>query len=67
MILRDQNSYGLWWHKGSSQVSAQTIACANMPSDTSYLGLMMDEDLTEQPQSPASEQEVDYMDELLSS
>jgi len=67
MILRDQNNYGLWWHKGSSQVAAQTIACANMPSPTSYLSLMMDEDLIEQTQSPASEQAVDYMDELLSS
>ena len=38
-----------------------------VPSATSYLGLMMDEDLVEQSQSPASEQEVDYMDEPLSS
>ncbi|MDX2416794.1 MAG: type VI secretion system-associated protein TagF [Xanthomonadales bacterium] len=67
MILRDQNIYGLWWHKGSSQVSAQTVICANMPSTTSYLGLMMDEDLVEQTQSPANEQEVDYIDDLLSS
>ena len=67
MILRDQNIYGLWWHKGSSQVSAQTVVCANMPSTTSYLGLMMDEDLVEQTQSPANEQEVDYIDDLLSS
>ncbi len=67
MILRDQGRYGLWWHKGSSQVSAQTIACTNMPSATTYLGLMMDEDLIEPPQSSNGEQEVDYIDELLSS
>jgi len=67
MIQREQNRYGLWWHKGSSQVSAQTIACANMPSAASYLGLMMDEDLIEPPQPSTGEQEVDYMDELLSS
>lgn len=67
MVLRDQGRYGLWWHKGSSQVSAQTIACTNMPSATTYLGLMMDEDLIEPPQSPNGDQEVDYIDELLSS
>jgi type VI secretion system protein ImpM len=67
MILREQTHYGLWWHKGSSQVSAQTIACAGMPSTTTYLGLMIDEDFIEPPSSSADEREVDYMDELLSS
>jgi len=67
MIQHEQNRYGLWWHKGSSQVSAQTIACANMPSAATYLGLMIDEDFVESPQSPGNEQDVDYMDELLSS
>lgn len=67
MILREQNRYGLWWHKGSSQVSAQTIACANMPATTTYLGLMMDEDLIEPPPTSGDKQAVDYMDELLSS
>jgi type VI secretion system protein ImpM len=67
MILRDQNRYGLWWHKGSSQVSAQTIACENMPSTSTYLGLMMDEDIVKPLKPSTSDQDVDYMDELLSS
>ncbi len=66
MILHEHDRYGLWWHNGSSQVSAQTVACADMPPATTYLGLMMDEDLLERPQRRAEEPEVDYMDELLS-
>lgn len=67
MILREHTSYGLWWHRGSSQVSAQAVACADMPSSPTYLGLLMDEDLVPPPQSTSNEPEVDYMDELLSS
>jgi len=64
-ISSETARYGLWWHRGSSQVNAQLVSCANMPSVDVYLGLMMNEDLavTEEPTSQPPE--VDYMDELL--
>jgi len=67
MIIREHKHYGLWWHKGSSQVSAQAVACADMPSAKTYLGLLVDQDLITPLQPIASDSEVDYMDELLSS
>jgi type VI secretion system protein ImpM len=68
LIAREHESYGLWWHHGSSQVGAQLVSCANMPSGEIYLGLMMDEDLVVTAESVVSSQppEVDYMDKLLS-
>jgi type VI secretion system protein ImpM len=68
LITREHEQYGLWWHHGSSQVGAQLVSCANMPSGEMYLGLMMDEDLVVATESVVSSQppEVDYMDELLS-
>jgi len=67
MILREHDRYGLWWHEGSSQVSAQTVVAADMPTPATYLDLMMDEDLLAPPQSTPKDAEVDYIDELLSS
>jgi len=66
MILLEHERYGLWWHQGSSQVSAQAVVCPDMPSTTTYLGLLMDEDLLPPPQSTPEQAEVDYIDELLS-
>lgn len=68
MISREHERYGLWWHHGSSQVGAQLLSCANMPSGEIYLGLMMDEDSIPTTEAVVSTQppEVDYMDELLS-
>lgn len=66
MILLERERYGLWWHKGSSQVSAQVVVSPDMPSTTTYLGLLMDEDLAPPPQSTPEQAEVDYVDELLS-
>lgn len=64
-ISKDDDQYGLWWHKGSSQVSAQLVSCASMPPADIYLGLMMNEDLIEIAEEPSQPTEVDYMDELL--
>ena len=68
LITREHERYGLWWHHGSSQVGAQLVSCATMPSGEIYLGLMMDEDLVVTTESVVSSQppEVDYLDELLS-
>jgi len=68
LIAKEHDQYGLWWHNGSSQVGAQLVSCANMPSGEIYLGLMMDEDSIVTTESAVSSQppEVDYMDELLS-
>ena len=68
LISREHDRYGLWWHHGSSQVGAQLVSCANMPSGEIYLGLMMDEDSIPTSEAEVSTQppEVDYMDELLS-
>lgn len=68
MIRKEHDRYGLWWHHGSSQVGAQLVSCANMPSGEIYLGLMMDEDSIVTTEADVSSQppEVDYLDELLS-
>jgi len=67
LIAREHGQYGLWWHSGSSQVSAQLVSCADMPSGEIYLGLMMNEDLVATSEEKISTQapEVDFMDELL--
>lgn len=64
-ITSEHARYGLWWHNGSSQVSAQLVSCADMPSADVYLGLMMNEDLVVIEEGPSQPTEVDYMDELL--
>jgi len=66
MISGEHGPYGLWWHRGSSQASAQLLSCAGMPVGGIYLGLMMDGELQDISQSASQEPEVDYMDELLS-
>ncbi len=66
LIARDHDRYGLWWHRGSAQATAQLLSCARMPVDGTYLDLMMDKELRDAPQSTPQEPEVDYMDELLS-
>lgn len=66
MMIKDHDRHGLWWHNGSSQVSAQLVTCASMPDEEIYLGLMMDEDLVATPPESNQPPEVDYMDELLS-
>jgi type VI secretion system protein ImpM len=68
LIGKDHAKYGLWWHQGSSQVSAQLVCCANMPAGDVYLGLMMDDDLltTTELEGQSQPAEVNYMDELLS-
>ena len=68
LVVKDHERYGLWWHHGSSQVSAQMVTCANMPPGEIYLSLMMDEDLLvpNEPETSSQAPEVDYMDELLS-
>ena len=66
LIIKEHDRYGLWWHRGSSQVSAQLVTCASMPSGEIYLGLMMNEDLIVIPEESTQAPEVDYMDELLS-
>ena len=44
LVLDNHERYGVWWHNGSSQVSAQLLTCAEMPASDVYLGLMMDDD-----------------------
>ena len=44
LVMENHDRYGIWWHNGSSQVSAQLLACAGMPRPDAYLGLMMDVD-----------------------
>lgn len=63
MISRDYQPYGLWWHQGSSQVTAQLLSCADMPTGEAYLDLLMDRDLRD---STPQASEMDYLDELLS-
>jgi len=65
LIDREHERYGLWWHKGSSQVSAQLVSCAGMPAADVYLGLMMNEDLIATTDALTQAPEVDFMDELL--
>lgn len=64
-VAGEHEGYGLWWHKGSSQVSAQLVSCTGMPAGDVYLGLMMNEDLIVTPDAPTQAPEVDFMDELL--
>jgi len=64
-ITTEHARYGLWWHHGSSQVSAQLVSCATMPPADIYLGLMMNEDVIVTEETPSQPPEVDYMDELL--
>ncbi len=66
LISREHPRYGLWWHNGSSQVSAQLVTCAAMPTGDVYLGLMMNEVLLETAEASVQPPEVDFMDELLS-
>jgi type VI secretion system protein ImpM len=64
-ISSEHERYGLWWHHGSSQVSAQLLSCASMPPAEVYLGLMMNQDNTEIEENTTQPPEVDFMDELL--
>jgi type VI secretion system protein ImpM len=64
LVTSDGEGYGLWWHSGSSQVSAQLLTCSEMPGVDTYLEMLMDE---EPAAPPEQESEVDYLDELLSS
>jgi type VI secretion system protein ImpM len=66
MISRDYQPYGLWWHQGSSQVTAQLLSCGGMPTGEAYLDLLMDRDLRDTAQTASQASEVDYLDELLS-
>lgn len=66
LIVNEHSQYGLWWHRGSSQVTAQLVSCANMPVGDTYLKLIMDSELQDVSQSAPQEPEVDYMNELLS-
>jgi hypothetical protein len=66
LIANEHGQYGLWWHRGSSQVTAQLVSCAKMPEGDTYLKLIMDSELQDVSQSAPQEREVDYMDELLS-
>ena len=65
LIASEHSGYGLWWHRGSSQVSAQLVSCAGMPAADIYLGLMMNEELIATEGVAAQAPEVDFMDELL--
>ena len=65
LVTRDHDQYGIWWHGGSSQVSAQLVTCAGMPDGEVYLGLMMNEDQIATEEVSTQPPEVDYMDELL--
>jgi type VI secretion system protein ImpM len=62
----EHGNYGLWWHRGSSQVTPQLLSCASMPMGDTYLGLIMDRDLQDSAQPASQKTESDYMDELLS-
>lgn len=64
-ISGEHGRYGLWWHRGSSQVNAQLVTCANMPSAEAYLGMMMSDDIVESGEPSSQPSEVDYIDELL--
>ncbi|MCF6263443.1 MAG: type VI secretion system-associated protein TagF [Xanthomonadales bacterium] len=66
LLSRELGCYGLWWHKGSSQVSAQAVACADMPSPQTYLGLIINRSDLSTSQRAATEPETDYIDELFS-
>jgi len=66
LISTEHDRYGLWWHRGSSQVTAQLVSCANMPTGETYLKLIVDSELQDGSESSSQELEVDYMDELLS-
>lgn len=65
LLDREHERYGLWWHRGSSQVSAQFVSCAGMPATDVYLGLMMNEDLIATPGETVQAPEVDFMDDIL--
>lgn len=65
LIVRERDPYGLWWHHGSPQVTAQLLSCANMPTGEIYLGLMMDKDLIMTAEASSQASEVDYLDALL--
>jgi len=66
LISQQHDRYGLWWHPGSSQVTAQLLSCDHMPVGDTYLGLIMDNELQAAAQSGSQKTEPDYMDELLS-
>jgi len=66
MISNEQDRYGIWWHRGSSQATAQMLSCAGMPVGETFLGLIMDNELRDASRTAAPESESDYMDELLS-
>jgi type VI secretion system protein ImpM len=64
-ISSEYGQYGLWWHHGSSQVNAQLVTCAGMPTTEVYLGMMMSDDVVASGEPSSEPSEVDYMDELL--
>ncbi len=64
LISDKQDRYGIWWHRGSSQATAQMLSCAGMPVGETFLGLIMDNEFRDAPQTTTTES--DYMDELLS-
>jgi len=64
-IASEHERYGVWWHRGSSQVNAQLVTCASMPAAEVYLGMMMSDDVVASGEPSSQPSEVDYMDELL--
>ena len=58
--------YGLWWHNGSSEVSAQFLVSPEMPDSEAFIGFLLDEQ-TELPSPAKAEgEDIDYLDALLS-
>ena len=70
LISQDSPAYGLWWHSGSSQVSAQLLVAPAMPGTEGFIQFLLDEDaessLPEPEPDEQESEEVDYLDALLS-
>ena len=70
LVIDDNPDFGVWWHAGSSQVSAQLLVRASMPGTEGFMRFMLDDDA--EPVAIGGDldvetnDQIDYLDELLS-
>jgi type VI secretion system protein ImpM len=63
--------HSFWWHDGSANTPAQILCCEGLPNGERYLAMLVGDveqyDPEEPPPGEPDEEEVDYLDQILSS
>jgi type VI secretion system protein ImpM len=71
LVAQRYPDHSFWWHEGSVNTPAQMICCEGMPDGENYLSMLAGDDVyteyTEGETDQQDDQEVDYLDQILSS